>query len=465
MTPLKPTKKQPRKLFAIGCAGLITLCLLCIGVSAGMDALGLLPKNIPTQAVAVAPTDQFTQTYTPAETSRPTDTLVPVASPIIQLTENIPPTITPQTTPALNGVLSIHYIDVGQGDAILVQAPGGQAALIDGGEEGTGVVQYLQTKGVQKLDVVIATHPHSDHIGGLIEVLKVIHVDKVITNGQMHTTSTYERFLDAIASAKADYQEVKRGDIIFVGGFSFVVLNPVTTNGNDLNENSIVLRLVYEQVSFLFDGDAGAVAEGDMLASGLPISANILKVGHHGSRSASSPAFLAQVKPAVAIYSAGRGNDYGHPHAETLANLKAVGAQIYGTDINGTVIVTSDGSGYSIETEKQGQAEAPPTPQPTVSQKELKIEVVSLTSPIPPGAMASITIQTFPGTDCTITVYYKSGASNAAGLGPQTADASGKVTWSWKVGTRTTPGVWRIVVTASLNGEKVTKEIPFEVKK
>jgi hypothetical protein len=169
-------------------------------------------------------------------------------------------------------------------------------------------------------------------------------------------------------------------------------------------------------------------------------------------------------KPTVAIYSAGLGNDYGHPDPETITALQAIGAIIYGTDINGTIIVTSDGSGYSIETTKQGRSQTLPTVQPTTTS-ELSINVVSLTSPIAPGQKATLIIQTTPGADCSIAVYTKSGRSQAQGLGPQTAAADGGVTWSWKVGTSTTPGTWRIVVTATFSGQTISKEIPFEVQK
>ena len=202
-----------------------------------------------------------------------------------------------------------------------------------------------------------------------------------------------------------------------------------------------------------------------MLAAGEDLQAQILKVGHHGSSSASSPAFLSAVKPEVAVYCCGVGNSYDHPHEETLTALSDVGAKIYGTDVNGTVVVTSDGATYQVDTE-QGGARAPPsatTVTSAVTSGPLSIEVVSLTSPISHGSTAKLTVKTAPGALCTITVYYKSGASEAAGLGDQTAGSSGTVTWRWKVGTRTTPGLWSIVVTAEAGGQEESVEISFEV--
>jgi hypothetical protein len=289
----------------------------------------------------------------------------------------------------------------------------------------------------------------------------------VVTNGEPTTTLTYEHFLDAIAGAKAAYKEVKRGDTLTLGGLSLAVLSPEGPGGEDLNDGSIVLRLAYGKVAFLFTGDAQQTAEVSMLRAGEPVEAQILKVGHHGSRSSSSPAFLAAVRPEVAVYSAGLGNSYGHPHAETLAALTEAGATIYGTDVNGTVVINSDGTGYKVEVAKQSQARAPPTvaneQTPVPAPGSLTIAMVSLTSPVSPGASARLTIKTTPGADCAIKVYYKSGASQASGLGPQNADGDGTATWQWKVGSRTTPGVWRIVVTATVDGQQTSLEIPLEV--
>ena len=381
-----------------------------------------------------------------------------------------------QPTPAVSGVLKVHFIDVGQGDAILITAPDGKTALIDGGETDSGVVQYLKNQGVQKIDLMIATHPHSDHIGGLVQVLRTMPVAKVVTNGQPHTTKTYENFLDGIASAKAEYVEVKRGDTIALGGLTFDVLSPTSTSG-DMNNNSVVLKLAFGKTTFLFMGDAQKEAEASILAASIPVKADILKVGHHGSRTSSTPSFLAQVKPTVAVYSAGIGNSYGHPHPETIAALTAVGAQIYGTDVNGTIIVTADASGYKLEVGKE-KLRAPPTAQPTsvpvggaVATEPatpvsgpLTLEIASVTSPVKRGASATLTAKTAPGVNCTIIVYYKSGPSKASGLGPKTADAEGNVSWTWKVGTTTSPGTWGIFVTATLGDQTVTQETTFTVQ-
>jgi competence protein ComEC len=426
---------------------------------------GCSTPYVPIQQTAAPTVDQHTQAATtPSQTA--------TTSPQSQFS----------TTPS--GSLQVHFIDVGQGDSVLIQTSGGTSMLIDGGDTDMGIVQYLKSKGVTQLDTVVATHPHADHIGGLVQVLKAIPVAKVVTNGQPTTTKTYENFLDAIAAAKSEYVEVKRGDSLHLDNIVFTVLNPVSINGDDLNNNSLVLRLVYGKVSFLFEGDAQAEAEASMAASSVSlVSATILKVGHHGSRTSSSPAFLSLVKPEVAIYSAGRNNAYGHPHPETLMALAAVGATVYGTDVNGTIIVTTDGNTYKVSP-TTGQPRGPPSVQPTSSPTSspaiapattpsvvapsslaLSLEVTSVTSPVAPGANATLLANTFPSASCTITVYYKSGPSTASGLTPKTADANGNVSWTWKVGTNTTPGNWRISVTASKDGQSVTKETTFTVGK
>jgi hypothetical protein len=192
------------------------------------------------------------------------------------------------------------------------------------------------------------------------------------------------------------------------------------------------------------------------------LKANILKVGHHGSASGSTPAFLNVVKPNAAIYMAGINNSYGHPSSQTIAALTTAGAAINGTDQNGTIVVNVDLAGYTVQTQKSEIITAPVI-VPTIAATAPAfsgLEIVSVTSPVSRGAIASLTAKSSPNASCSITVYYKSGASSAAGLSPKTADSNGMVSWSWKVGARTTPGTWRIVVTCN----QVTQETTFMVQ-
>jgi beta-lactamase superfamily II metal-dependent hydrolase len=247
--------------------------------------------------------------------------------------------------------LQVHFIDVGQGDSILIDY-GTTEVLIDGGEKSPGVTDYLKKYVDGDLEVMVATHPHSDHIGGLIDVLDKYTIDAIWTNGEAATTKTYTDFTNSSLAEGARIAVARRGDTITAGALTFHVLNPPATLFGDANNDSIVLQLDYGNVDFLFEGDAGIDAENSMISAGVLSDIDILKVGHHGSSSASSHAFLAITRPEVAIYMAGVGNPYGHPHQETLTALAGIGAKIYGTDKYGTIVIDTDGVTYSVTTEK-----------------------------------------------------------------------------------------------------------------
>lgn len=209
--------------------------------------------------------------------------------------------------------------------------------MIDGGEADSSIVQYLQSRGVQSLDLVVATHPHSDHIGGLVAVLRTFPTARVVTNGVMHTTATYENFHDAITASQDEFIEVVRGNSLKLGSLPLDVLNPGRLVEGDLNRNSVVFRMAYGNTTFLFTGDANNDTEAEIITAGLPLSADILKVGHHGSSTSTGAAFLAAVHPAVALYMAGKENSYGHPSMDTLAVLGGACVNVLGTDVNETL--------------------------------------------------------------------------------------------------------------------------------
>ncbi|MBI4334385.1 MAG: MBL fold metallo-hydrolase [Chloroflexi bacterium] len=275
--------------------------------------------------------------------------------------------------PAAPQGLQVHFIDVGQGDAILVRGPEGETVLIDGGEAEPGVLSHLRREHVIKLDALVTTHPHSDHVGGLIAVLKEIPVKEVWVDGQVHTTRTYENLLDAIDRSGAVFKEARRGGEIKAGKLTFKILHPTTPflEGPDaLNNNSVVLHLTYGQISFLLTGDAETEAEKSILAYTGDLKATVLKLGHHGSRTSTSEAFLQAVRPELAVYMAGAGNPYGHPHRQTLTRLRRLNVKVYGTDNNGTVVISSaDGVNYSVSTEKGGEVAFAPQNTPSLRAK------------------------------------------------------------------------------------------------
>jgi len=364
----------------------------------------------------------------------------------------------------LTGTLKVHFIDVGQGDSILIDL-GSEEILIDGGGKSPGVTDYNKKYIDGPLEVMVATHPHADHIGGLTGVLKDFQVEEIWLNGDTSTSKTYQDFMAAVNAEGAEVNQAKRSGTISTESLNFSILNPPGTLFSDANNNSIVLRLDYGDTVFLFSGDAEKEAEASMLDTEDYLWAQILKAGHHGSKTASSIEFLKKVDPDIAIISCGEGNSYGHPHDITLNNLSNLGITIYRTDISGNIIIESDGVTYRVlegnpftyieEKEQEKKEELPQEEQPVEEEQQVTygINVVSLTSPISKGSQASITINTAPNVLCTITVYYKSGPSEAQGLEPKNSDGNGNCAWSWKVGSRTTPGNWKIVLTAEGSGQ------------
>ncbi|MDP3563424.1 MAG: MBL fold metallo-hydrolase, partial [Methanoregula sp.] len=254
-----------------------------------------------------------------------------------------------------DGKLSAYFLDVGQGDSSLIIF-GDKTILIDAGEIDMGdrVVDDLKALGVTRIDLLVATHPHSDHIGGMQKVLDHFPVGQVLDSGMPHGSTLYERFLDTIDKKNIPYKVAVQGDTIDLDpALRIVVLSPPGQRfGDDLNTNSIILRISYGTINFLFTGDAGREAETALVKSGYAIDAQILKVGHHGSLHSGSPAFIARVHPETAIISLGLDNPYGHPHQQAVASLTGAGATIYRTDRDGTILVRSDGTFYAVKTEK-----------------------------------------------------------------------------------------------------------------
>lgn len=238
----------------------------------------------------------------------------------------------------------VHFIDVGQGDSILIQS-GDSAMLVDAGtnESGSVIVEYLKALGISHLDWVIGTHPHEDHIGGMDDVLRAFPVDRVMMPEKEHTTKTFEDVLDAIIEQDLSVTAPVPGDTYELGNSSFTILGPVKEYGDELNNWSVVLCFNCGDTSFVLTGDAESEAEEDILAQSSDLKADVLKLGHHGSSTSSSEAFLNAIDPSAVIISCGPDNDYGHPHASTLEKIEALGAAIFRTDQQGTIVVESDG--------------------------------------------------------------------------------------------------------------------------
>lgn len=246
--------------------------------------------------------------------------------------------------------MMVHYIDVGQGDSELIQI-GDKNILIDAGTSDKKALDYLKKINVTKLDYVIATHPHEDHIGSMDDVINYCTIGTFYAPKVTTTTKTYENMIDALKKKNLKITVPKVGEQINIDNATLTFIAPNSTKYDDLNNYSIVVKVKYGNNSFLFTGDAEALSEGEILQKQLDIQADVLKVGHHGSSSSTSQDFLNKVNPKYAVISCGKDNDYGHPHKETLDKLKAKNIGIFRTDLSGTIIATSDGSKITFNTD------------------------------------------------------------------------------------------------------------------
>lgn len=277
----------------------------------------------------------------------------------------------PQMPPPSGDELSIHVLDVGQGDAILIVAPGGKIALVDASGPGSGkkILATMKNYGVDHIDLLISTHAHADHIGGADEVIKGTKVYKVLDSKVPNTTKNYEDFLNAIEAKQVEFVGASPGQTFDLGSGAIIsVLAPIEpfftkdqlrSGGNEPNANSVVTRLDYGEFSILLTGDAEAQTEERLMEQSARIAARVLKVGHHGSKYASSDDFLRAAKFKDAIISCGADNRYGHPSQEVLDRLKALGVKIYRTDLQGEITIKTRGKeDYQITTERGADATA-----------------------------------------------------------------------------------------------------------
>jgi beta-lactamase superfamily II metal-dependent hydrolase/uncharacterized lipoprotein NlpE involved in copper resistance len=250
--------------------------------------------------------------------------------------------------------LKVYFIDVGQGDAILIDY-GSHEMLIDGGRYGDCEHFFDVHPHIidGPLEVLVETHPDADHIGGLDDMLSEYAVTDIWLSGDESDTAAYDGFMSAANSEGATVHYAQRGDEITLGNLTLNVLNPNLPLDDNTNDNSIVLLLSFGQIDYLFTGDIENLAEVLLLVTGSIPDIEILKVSHHGSAYSSDPRFLAVAQPEEAIISVGNSNSYGHPTAETLSRLSNAGATVYRTDLNGTIVVAStDGINYTISTDE-----------------------------------------------------------------------------------------------------------------
>lgn len=246
--------------------------------------------------------------------------------------------------------LEIHYIDVGQGDSILIKGSE-KNMLIDAGSNSYSdhLIDYLIAQNISQLDYVVATHPHEDHIGSMDEVIDYFQVDKVIMPDVIHTSMAFENLIDSIERNNLTITAAQPGDTYHMSEAEAIILGPVSENYSSLNNYSVVIKLINGNNSFLFTGDAEKISEDDMLEHNYNIlNSDVLKLGHHGSSSSTSEEFLRAVDPEYGVISVGEGNRYGHPDWEIVDILETNDIDYYRTDLDGTIILRSNGVDISI---------------------------------------------------------------------------------------------------------------------
>ena len=266
-----------------------------------------------------------------------------------------------RSTP-LFGEFVVYFLDVGQAAAAFVICDG-QTMLIDGGGSSSSnlIYSFLDRQGIDHLDYIINTHPHEDHVGGLSGALnRASSVGAVLGSATEYDTRAFESFTRYLDEHGAEIEIPKAGDSFMLGSATVEILAPLK-DYNDINNNSIVLKITYGETSFLFKGDAERESELDMVESGIDLSADVLKVSHHGSDTSTTYPFLRAVMPEIAVISSGKDNQYGHPHDNTLSRLRDADVKVYRTDLQGDIIIKSDGVNLTAETQRNTDIPTNPT--------------------------------------------------------------------------------------------------------
>ena len=251
-----------------------------------------------------------------------------------------------------NDLLKVHYLDVSQGDSIFIELPNNETMLIDAAEsyQSENIINYLKNLNYQKIDYVIGTHPHTDHIGGLKDIINTFEIGKIYMPKVVSTTKTYESLLMAIKDKNLKINTAKAGtSIIDTDALKINILAPNNSIYTELNNYSVVTKITYGTTKFLFMGDAEKLSENEIKEN---VTADVIKIGHHGSNTSSSIDFIKKVNAKYGIISVGLNNKYNLPKEETITNWENSGTKIYLTSTNGTIRASSDGTNIKIESEK-----------------------------------------------------------------------------------------------------------------
>lgn len=349
--------------------------------------------------------------------------------------------------------LRVNYIDVGQGDSIFIQLPNKETMLIDAGEayEVDNVINYLNNLGIKKIDYVVGTHPHTDHIGGLEEVINTFDVSTIYMPKVSSNSKTFEDLLTTISNKGLKVKTAKSGVVVLSeDNLKLEFIAPNSDNYSNLNNYSAVLKLTYLDNTFLFMGDAETLSEDEITYD---VDADVIKVGHHGSDSSSSVEFVKKVSPEYAIIMVGEGNSYNHPYQSIIDRYESVGAKVLRTDLDGNIVCDSDGVDVTCKGDKDSSSNS------SSSAAASNINLVGLTSPISRGSDVTVSIKGLPNTTYDIDVIYSSGESKASGLEDKTSDSEGNVSWTFKVSSNVKPGTYEVKITDGEDSASYSLEV------
>ena len=350
--------------------------------------------------------------------------------------------------------LRVNYIDVGQGDSIFIELPNKETMLIDAGEayEADNVINYIKNLGISKIDYIVGTHPHTDHIGGLEEVINTFDVGSIYMPKATSTSKTYLDLLTTISDKGLKVKNAKSGVVVLdENDLKLEFIAPNSDSYSELNNYSAVLKLTYLDNKFLFMGDAETLSEDEVTCD---VDADVIKVGHHGSDSSSSLEFVKKASPEYAIIMVGEGNSYNHPYQSIIDRYLGVGAKVLRTDLDGNIVCDSDGVDVSCKGDKESSN--------TSSSNSIitsNINLLSLTTPVSRGSNATVSIKGLPNTTYDIDVIYSSGASKASGLEDKTSDSEGNVSWTFKVSSNVKPGTYDVKITDGKDSVSYSLEV------
>lgn len=340
-----------------------------------------------------------------------------------------------------NDLLKVHYLNVSQGDSIFIELPNKEVMLIDAGEATYSdyVINYIKDLGYTKIDYLVGTHPHLDHIGGLSEVIKSFEIGNIYFPNALSNTKAYEELLNTISEKGLKIKRALAGiNILSLDDLTIDIISPTSDKYSELNNYSVVIKIVYGNNSFLFMGDAEELIEKEITSN---VKSDVIKVGHHGSDTSSSKEFINKVKPSIAVISVGP-NNYNHPVLDIINRYKKIGAVVKRTDIDGTIVITSDKENITLNNEELEIIE---------DAKNEDVSLIEFTDSVKKSENATITIKGKPNTKYSIKVKYSSGYSSSKELVDMYSNDEGIVSWTFKVSSNTNTGSYPITISDDTN--------------